>query len=176
MLSRGTLWREQTKRCLCKGIPKQDFSHRSLGLCLAPASLVWPAEGTRDGCLRSWGDWRKRGISHVEDLIPGSVLEASISSLLVLMKALLESDTISTINCADEETKVENGVHYRNSHGQKVVGIRMSLAAKFPLQERRLNFSFFFCPRFPPCSILITLHLSVFSEETILFLTPKPLC
>lgn len=63
------------------------------------------------------------------------------------MKDLLESNTISTINCADEETKVENGVHYRNSHGQKVVGIRSVIGCKIPTPGKKTDLFFLFLPQ-----------------------------
>lgn len=69
-----------------------------------------------------------------------------MSCQLVLIEILLETDTISSICCADEEIKEEKQGKLGNLHGQKVYGIRMSLAAKFPLWKRKLTFSFFFPP------------------------------
>lgn len=43
-------------------------------------------------------------ITYVEHLFPRSVLEASVSSQLVLIKYLLEMDTVSTTNYTDETT------------------------------------------------------------------------
>lgn len=43
----------------------------------------------------------------MKNSIPGSVLEVPEPSQLVLMKALLETEAISTMNCTDEESKVE---------------------------------------------------------------------
>lgn len=43
-------------------------------------------------------------ITYGEHLIPCSVLEASLSSQLVLIKDLLETDTVSTASYTDETT------------------------------------------------------------------------
>lgn len=61
------------------------------------------------------------------------MLKTSVSPHLVLRKALLETDTVSTLDCTDEEIKG----NYPNSEGQKVVGSRMPLTAQLSLQERR---------------------------------------
>lgn len=60
------------------------------------------ARGPEENEERDWHPTQRK--------IPRSIPEASTYSLLVLMKAPLEVDTMSTINCTEEETEVETWV------------------------------------------------------------------
>ena len=56
---------------------------------------------------RGSGENEERDWYPTQRKIPRSIPEASTYSLLALMKASLETDTMSTINCTEGETEVE---------------------------------------------------------------------
>ena len=59
---------------------------------------------------RGPGENEERDWYPTQRKIPRSIPEASTYSLLVLMKAPLEIDTMTTIICTEEETEVETWV------------------------------------------------------------------
>lgn len=79
-------------------------------------------------------------------LISGVTHEASLSSDLVLSRALLE--TASPPEHTENETRETHEVNHRYSDGQKSVRNQMSLATNFLLQEIRPPPISLLCPQY----------------------------